>query len=222
MARPCDSQPPREVEVRPSPVLVRRLDRLARRAHAFHRFAHHPLCDNYAGELIALRGRTRVCRGCTSALVSALLGALAALSLRLPVWGLAVACASALFGLLLAPPVAAPLLVPRATARGGPRPSKLWTRGLPAFLWTASVGTLLRTPTLLQLAAATGLLALGWLWLARYRRRGPDRSPCSACPELNVGASCSGFRSIVRAERAFVRRSERLLDAAVGGERFMP
>jgi hypothetical protein len=226
--------------VRPSPALVRRLDRLGRRAHAFHRFAHHPLCDNYAGELIALRGRTRVCRGCTTALGCALLGALAALSLRLPVWQLTTACAAAQLALLFAPraaasviarpaaasviaqPAAASVIAQPAAALGWARPSKLWTRGLPAFLYTASIFSLLRAPTLAHIAAASALLALGWHWLARYRRRGPDRSPCSACPELNAAAPCSGFRSIVRAERAFVRRSERLLDAAVDREGFAP
>jgi hypothetical protein len=31
---------------------ARDLDRLAKRAHRFHRFAHHPLCAAYAGETL--------------------------------------------------------------------------------------------------------------------------------------------------------------------------
>ena len=36
---------------------------MSRRAHAFHRFAHHPLCERYANELVPLGRRTRLCRG---------------------------------------------------------------------------------------------------------------------------------------------------------------
>src|SRR3954471_6162611 len=61
---------------------VRAIDRLAQRAHAFHRFAHHPLCERYASELIPLGRRARLCRGCASAATGALLGALSALVLR--------------------------------------------------------------------------------------------------------------------------------------------
>src|SRR4051812_16710215 len=57
---------------------VRAIDRLAKSAHAFHRFAHHPLCERYAGELISLR-RARLCRGCVSAALGSLTGLLAAL-----------------------------------------------------------------------------------------------------------------------------------------------
>ncbi|HET8714991.1 MAG TPA: hypothetical protein VFM16_04150, partial [Holophagaceae bacterium] len=49
---------------RTPPALRRRLDRLARRAHAFHRFAHHPLCAEYAGERLRV-GKVHLCRGCT-------------------------------------------------------------------------------------------------------------------------------------------------------------
>src|SRR5579859_1379561 len=60
----------------PIPVsLARRIDRLAWFAHAFHRFAHHPLCDRYQEELIPLGRRTRVCRGCSLALLGVLVGA---------------------------------------------------------------------------------------------------------------------------------------------------
>jgi hypothetical protein len=195
--------------VRPSPALVRRIDRLAKRAHAFHRFAHHPLCDNYAGELIALRGRSRVCRGCASALGSGLLGVSVALVARLPVLPLVGACVVVSCALLIAQS--------RPAQPGSTRPAKLWTRGAPAFLLAASVVTCLRTPSLGYWSAAAGLLLLGRMVLARYRMRGPDRSPCSVCPERQQAAPCSGFRSIVRAERAFVRRSERLIFAAVAG-----
>ena len=35
--------------------LRRKIDRLSRAAHRFHRFAHHPLCERYAGEVIRHR-----------------------------------------------------------------------------------------------------------------------------------------------------------------------
>ena len=49
--------------------LRRRIDRLSSSAHRFHRFAHHPLCAEYASELIPLGRRVRICRGCTFALL---------------------------------------------------------------------------------------------------------------------------------------------------------
>jgi hypothetical protein len=193
---------------------VRRIDRLAKRAHAFHRFAHHPLCDNYAGELIALRGRSRVCRGCAAALASGLIGVSTALAVRLPALALSSLCAAVLCALLIAQATPWPA--------GRARPAKLWTRGVPAFLLAASVTTCLRTASLGHWSAAAGLLVLSRIVLARYRLRGPDRSPCSVCPERQKPAPCSGFRSIVRAERAFVRRSERLLYTAIAGSQAAP
>jgi len=61
---------------------VRAIDRLARRAHAFHRFAHHPLCERYAGELVPLGKRTRICRGCAASALGSLAGSLAAYSFQ--------------------------------------------------------------------------------------------------------------------------------------------
>jgi hypothetical protein len=48
-------------------------------------------------------------------------------------------------------------------------------------------------------------------WLL-YRRRGPDRRPCAACPE-QTRQPCSGLLPILRAERAFIRRAQHLIDA---------
>ncbi|HVZ35160.1 MAG TPA: hypothetical protein VG963_22190, partial [Polyangiaceae bacterium] len=62
-----------------SPALARRIDRLAVRAHRFHRWAHHPLCASYAGETLRLGRKTIVCRGCAlvagGLIVGVLLGA---------------------------------------------------------------------------------------------------------------------------------------------------
>src|SRR3990172_5780311 len=66
------------------PALARRLDRLARRAHAFHRFAHHPLCPAYASEVILLGRRTRLSRGCALAAAGTAAGALAAFAAPVP------------------------------------------------------------------------------------------------------------------------------------------
>jgi hypothetical protein len=57
--------------------LARRIDRLARRAHAFHRFAHHPLCEPYRGEVLRVGRRGRLCKGCTFLAAGLLAGALA-------------------------------------------------------------------------------------------------------------------------------------------------
>ncbi|HEY2732448.1 MAG TPA: hypothetical protein VGI70_00610 [Polyangiales bacterium] len=191
-----------------SRALLRRIDRLGRRAHAFHRFAHHPLCDAYVSEVIALRGRTRICRGCSAALFGSLAG-IAAGSL-LPLSIEAVTLAAALLWLAL-------FALQGVTLRV--RPSKLLTRATPMFALSASLVTLARAPSVGHAIAGAIVLSLSAAVFARYRRRGPDRSPCHVCPERARSVPCSGFRAIVHAERAFVRRSERLIDLALRDDR---
>jgi hypothetical protein len=169
--------------------LAHRIDRLARVAHRFHRFAHHPLCSAYRAEVIPLGRKTRVCRGCAYAGAGLLAGAVAGAVLRPPaaLGALAVALAVALLG-------AAFLL----------RPPKLVTRLLPALLvgFAATAGPIGVT------AAAAAVVAV--LYFA-YRRRGPHRAPCATCPERASAPTCSGFLPILRREQAFRRLSGRWL-----------
>jgi hypothetical protein len=58
--------------------------------------------------------------------------------------------------------------------------------------------------------AAPVPIAFAVIALMRYRRRGPNRTPCVECPE-RTAAVCSGLRPIVRRERAFRRVASRLL-----------
>jgi hypothetical protein len=202
---PADVVPPR-VARRIDPRVARHIDRLARRAHAFHRFAHHPLCAQYSGELIAIGARTRVCRGCSSALAGTVCGAVLASGIEFP------AIAALEFALLA---MAVPLLALRFERdREGARLGKLWTRAVPfaalALAFTAGVHE-----HSVSGAAIAGSIALALFALVRvYRNIGPNRSPCARCPERSSSVPCSGFRDIVRAERAFVRRSRRLLTQA--------
>jgi hypothetical protein len=126
------------------PALARRLDRLARHAHRFHRHAHHPLCGAYAGEVLRLGRRTRLCRGCTLAALGAVGGALAGWAA--PPLGPEL--------LLLGPALltgwAALALAPRA----GRARSKLLTRGGPVALATFLVAA--------GLAAAVGAEPGDW------------------------------------------------------------
>jgi hypothetical protein len=164
--------------------LARRIDRLAVRAHRFHRYAHHPLCGRYAGEVIRI-GKLRVCRGCSYALAGGLAGG--ALGLVVGEFGLlALAVATTLIALSLRL-----------------RPPKLVTRFVPA---AAAAFALAAGPWPVRIAA---LAIVGGLH-ALYRRRGPDRSPCTTCPERAV-QPCSGLHPIVMRERAFQRLSGRWL-----------
>jgi hypothetical protein len=187
-----------------APALARRVDRLARRAHAFHRFAHHPLCDAYAPEVFRL-GRTRACRGCALSAAGAAAGALAALLCPAPplpalVVALALAVPAALFA------VRAP--------RGGPRRSKILTRAGPLALAAALATFGLLSNSAGGAAVSAASVALVLVAVAAYRRRGPDRSPCIACPERRLPRICSGFRAVARREAAFSRAARRLLDMA--------
>jgi hypothetical protein len=174
--------------------LARRIDRSSRRVHAGSRFAHHPLCERYAGELIAVR-RHRICRGCACAAVGGLAGLLGGAVLVVPPL---VAWVALALGLGLA-------------AWGGPRRlPKVVGRLLPALLVT------LAAVRLWQAALVAALMVGGFL--VRYRHRGPDRMPCSSCPERGATV-CSGFAPLVRRERAWQRLVGRwIMEARRGAE----
>ncbi len=193
--------------------LARRLDRLAHRAHLFHRYAHHPLCAEYAGEVLRVGPHLRLCKGCTFAGLGAAAGVLVGASLPLPsmpwLWGLVALGVGVM--LLLTRTHAAPTdqvhRIPEA------RP-KTFTRLLPA----AALGALLMM--VLRLGGwqglALGLAFMGILagTIARYRRRGPQRHPCLTCPEAKGPAPCRGYYAIHRREKAFARLAARWLEAA--------
>ena len=187
--------------VLPKPT-ARVIDSLSRRAHAFHRFAHHPLCDRYASELIPLGRRARVCRGCAYAGLGTLAGALGALFLQPSSSTLFVGGALGLAVLLSS----LALRLPKSLGRG------LGT-ALASFAGLGGLLSVERAPRLLALS----LLAFAGVFLWSYRRRGPNRSPCQTCPERLGPRTCTGLQPIVRRERAFRRLAQRYIDAAVAG-----
>lgn len=197
-----------------APPLAKKLDRLSRRAHRFHRFAHHPLCGAYAPELVPLGRKARVCRGCTLAFLGAALGG--ALGLCVPHGAAASANRVAVLALSVALLGTLGLLVSlRARAQAAARRSaKLVTRGLPLFGLCFAGATGLRLGGPVGLALVALCVAVAGLAYAAYRRRGPDRSACVGCPERLALAPCSGFAPIVRRERAFARLARRLLSQA--------
>ena len=172
-----------------SPAIADRIDRLSRGAHAFHRFAHHPLCREYASEVFLIGRRFRLCRGCTLAAVGALAGVAFAL------W----ADSSWIVAAATAPP-ALVLASPRMRAAG-----KIATRLLPAGLCAFSIAAGARTGTVAGAGVCVFVFSAVALCVALYRRRGPHRGPCLACPERARPEPCRGFAPIVRRERAFER-----------------
>jgi hypothetical protein len=202
------------------PALARRVDRLARRAHAFHRWSHHPLCGHYRAEVIPLGRRARICLGCSLTGAGAVAGLAAGLSLpAAPGVPLLAACAVllALVPLVVRRPDPA-----RADVHTSPRPGrgrglagKLLKRFLPTALPGFAVAQALGAPSPARLgAAALAAVAVGWVVL-RYRRRGPDRSACRACPEGPPGTRCPGFAPIARRERAMAQLAGRWIAAAL-------
>ena len=176
------------------PALRRRLDRLARRAHAFHRFAHLPLCEEYAPERIRL-GRVHVCRGC------ALLGS-----------GLAIGLAAG--ALAPARPMGVGIALMAALACGlaafATRLPKPLGRALPGagLGFAFAEGLRLGPPGWVASAGAVALFGAAFF---AYRRRGPHRGPCEACPDRDRRPACRGFAPILRRERALQRRAGRLI-----------
>jgi hypothetical protein len=178
---------------------ARAIDRLARRAHAFHRFAHHPLCPAYAGELLQLGRRGRICRGCAYTGLGAATG-----------WtlGLVVPAAPAAILLLVATSFA---LAGASLFRRLPKWASRFVSTLLGATGVSACAMSGSTPLrLLALGAVAGALGV----LVAYRRRGPDRGPCATCPELGRAAVCSGYAAIVRREHAFQRVAQRWMLAA--------
>jgi hypothetical protein len=179
----------------PAP-LAARVDRLSRAAHAFHRFAHHPLCDEYGGEVVRLGRRTRVCRGCLFVGVGSCLGLSTSFFWPAP-------ASAALFLLALA-------LVGLAAAmfwRGSPRrrrSPKFVSRFLPAWVIAHAFGLAVQLGPIGGALAAAGAVPVFGV-VALYRRRGPDRTPCATCAERSLATPCRGVAPIVRRERAFRR-----------------
>jgi hypothetical protein len=183
--------------------VARRLDAMSRAAHRFHRFAHHPLCDEYAGEIVRLGRRARVCRGCLYVWGGGLVGMGASFVASIPV-----AVGAALLG------VAAAHVVVTTLLRTGPRRSKSVTRLVPASAMGFAMGSGLRAGGAIgfTLVAVTALVVATLSML--YRRRGPDRTPCTTCPERLGSKPCRGFSEIVHRERAFRRLASRVLARA--------
>lgn len=179
---------------RTPPKLRRKLDRLARKAHAFHRFAHHPLCAEYAAERIQI-GKVHLCRGC------ALLGL-----------GLAVGIGLGAF--LPAGKTAAVLGLALAAVTGGvaflTRLPKSLGRALPgaALGFTFVQGLRLGRVGWLMSGGAALIFTAAFLV---YRRRGPHRGPCETCPDRDRRPACRGFAPILRRERALQRLAGRLI-----------
>jgi hypothetical protein len=165
--------------------ISRRIDRLSRRAHFFHCFAHHPLCEKYKGEIISLGRRNKICRGCAFTSLGLIGGVLLGVCFQpspLVGWVLfSVAVALSICSLLIRLP-------------------KTLSRLIPAMLGGI---TLFAGQTV---ALIGGLLALGFILV--YRRKKPNRSACQGCPEQFANV-CSGFLPIVRRERAFQRLAGR-------------
>lgn len=182
------------------PALRRKLDRLARRAHAFHRFAHHPLCVEYADERIQV-GRIRLCRGCVLLGLGLLVGLAAGLVAR-PRLGIAASALAlgVLIGLLSfrlrAPKTLGRLLPGAALAFAAVQGLRLGALG-----WSLSMAAVLAF-------ASTMLL---------YRRRGPHRGPCETCPDRDRRPACRGFAPILRRERALQRLAGRLIAKELQG-----
>jgi hypothetical protein len=167
----------------PSP-LAKRIDRLAWHAHAFHRFAHHPLCDSYRGEVLRIGRKLRVCKGC-SMLASGFLMGVAAGGFAQPSWAVGFASWSVAVVLGVS---SLRRRLPKTVARLLPG------AGLGVALWAGW-------------PCAVAALATMVLCFVLYRRRGVERSRCEQCPERDR-RPCSGFVLIVRRERAFQRRAD--------------
>ncbi len=233
---------------------LRRIDKLAVRAHRFHQFAHHPLCDAYGDEVFRFGRRARVCKGCTLAFLGTSVGVAPALATcattlaslepatgpgalvaLVGVSGMALIALVGLSGTVLIALVGASGTARAAFGRraqtgtaapplGAARGSKWSTRFVPcaALSYVSCCGglyCLAHQRWWMMAALAMSAATVATCALRAYRKRGPHREPCTACPHRASLPACPGWAPIVRRERAFRRRSGALLDAAVAGVR---
>jgi len=182
--------------------LGKQIDRLSWCAHVFHRFAHHPLCEPYSGELVRLGTKARICRGCLSAAIGLAVGTTAGLclprDLGTELSQLGIAAALSLLSLRIRLRKSSGRFLPAAFAAAAVASAASRTYGGDTRAW-------------LVVALALLLAIVGFIV---YRRRGPERSACASCPERHYEHACSGLAPIIRRERAFQRLSRRWLDAA--------
>ncbi len=188
--------------------LARRIDRIARGAHAFHRWAHHPLCGRYENEVFHFGRRTRVCRGCSLALFGSVLGGLAGALFGTP-WA---ALASLTWSLALV----------GWSMRRAPleRASKIGTRLLPAWGVTFAIFSVVHARSPASLGIGTVACAVTLAFVRVYEQRGPNRAPCASCPERSGATACSGLRPIVRREKAVMRKTAAMIRTALPLSRF--
>ncbi|HMI83547.1 MAG TPA: hypothetical protein VK550_05600 [Polyangiaceae bacterium] len=175
--------------------LAIRIDRLARTAHRFHRFAHHPLCHEYGGEVVRIGRRSRVCRGCLFVASGGVMGVISSFFFG--------ADRAALLSLGVAGLGAVVVTSARRSARSARAP-KLASRFLPALVTSYLFGSAVQLGVAGWALAAVGAVPV-FVLVAWYRRRGPDRTPCASCSERNLATPCRGIAPIVRRERAFRR-----------------
>jgi hypothetical protein len=177
-----------------------RIDRLSRTAHRFHRFAHHPLCSEYGGELVRLGRRNRVCRGCLFTGIGGLTGLGVSFVARAPLAFLAILLVGGLAVLVTT--------VQRRSAERqsteGERLPKVVSRLMPALVIAYALGGAVQSGVAGGALAALSIAPLVGVMVV-YRRRGPDRTPCATCVERNRATPCRGVAPIVRRERAFRR-----------------
>lgn len=167
--------------------LARQIDGLSRRAHAFHRYAHHPLCEPYRGEVIRIGRWLRLCKGCTYLATGLVLGVAGGAILQpSPASGFVVLAVSVAAGV-----ASLWLRMPKLAGRAWPG------MGIGLGLWAG-------WPCALASTLVVGLMGL------LYRRRGTERARCDTCHERER-QPCSGFVLIVRRERAFQRKAHRWL-----------
>ncbi|MBL0312218.1 MAG: hypothetical protein IPP78_05765 [Holophagaceae bacterium] len=208
--------------------LARRLDRLSLAAHRFHRFAHHPLCAEYEGEVFRFGRKLRICKGCTLAGIGVLAGLAAGGIAPKSTGGYFAGIAFGLVPLLtgafhlharreaVVQPAegSSEAMAISAAHRLPSKRGKLLTRLTPAAVFAFTFAQGLRTGGVIGYAGATLAVPLTTLIILAYRRRRPQRQPCLACPERFAMHRCRGFREIRSRERAFQRLAGRLIQWA--------
>ena len=201
----------RSLRPRVSPALARRLGRLTARAHRFHRFAHHPLCNAYAAEVLHLGRRTHVCAGCAWTLLGSILGV-----------GVAAACPRGWFTLPWALGLqGAGMVWLLVSARLHAQVLKWLVRGGPMVCLAGGCVLTLRAGAAIPWhlgvwATEAALSAVAWGAVRVYRRRPPWRAPCVSCPQRQDEV-CDGWRPMVQRERALTRLSGQWLQSSHRG-----
>ncbi len=168
------------------------------------KFAHHPLCQRYRNQVWHL-GPLIVCQGCSLVLLGILSGLISSFYWLIPALAIKGFVLGLSFLIIMMPVLLVEFL------RISWRPIKRLIRFLTGFGIGFNIALILGFHSFwLTIQAIVFLIGGYFLFkMVRHSRKKPDL--CQTCPELSEKGVCSGYQTIVEAEREYGKIASEVL-----------